>query len=189
MTVLWWRLPVHLDESCSPSGAAPAAITSQICHRLWQPAMNNLYEYSSIACAAQPTVCLHSVRLNQLSKLFPGHETCDRAYHDGWRVDVSRDAGSRRETVTRLSLQREMTTTDSADGVRVQPQDDFCGGAVSKCRFRLRWHLGPNCRNGISLASFPLCSFWDKITIWCQKPFLFSSGNSFSTLPDSSLLG
>lgn len=39
----------------------------------------------------------------------PGHETCDRACHDWWRVDVSHDAGSGRETVARLSLQREMT--------------------------------------------------------------------------------
>lgn len=29
-----------------------AAITSQICHRRWQPAVNNLYEYSPIALAA-----------------------------------------------------------------------------------------------------------------------------------------
>lgn len=187
MTVLRWRLPVRLDESCSPSGAAPAAITSQICHRLWQPAMNNLYEYSSIACVAQPTVCLHSVRLNQLSKLFPwpwnlwsGLSWLVTGWCEPWRWQRT---GNCRSVIAAAWDDR---TADSADGVRVQPQDDFCGGAVSKCRFRLRWHLGPNCGNWISLASFPLCSFWDKITLWCQKPFLF---NSVSTCPDSSLLG
>lgn len=67
----------------------------------------------------------------------------------------------------------------------------FCGSAVSNCRFRLRWHLGPNCGNGIPLASFPLCSFSGKITTWCQKLFLFSSAASSSALylPEFSPLG
>lgn len=34
---------------------------------------------------------VYTVRLNQLSKLFPGYETCGRACHGRWQVDGSRE--------------------------------------------------------------------------------------------------
>lgn len=53
--------------------------------------------------------CVYTMRLNQLSKLFRGHETCGRACHYWWQVDVCCDAGSRRGSAAWLFLQHEMT--------------------------------------------------------------------------------
>lgn len=66
----------------------------------------------------------------------------------------------------------------------------FGGGAVSKCHFRLRWHLGPNCRNSFSshfLSSAASGVKKKKITVWYQKLFLFSSALLY--LPEFSLSG
>lgn len=90
-------------------GATLSAITSKICHHLWQPAMNNLYEYSAISRAASLgtvfTLWGWTDCPSDSTAIKTGGQTC----HDWWLVDVSCDVCSRWETVARLSLQREMT--------------------------------------------------------------------------------
>lgn len=191
MTVLQWWLSVHLVRHCSLSDSAAAAITSQICHCHCQPAMNNLYEYSTIARACL-TDSMFTPWLNQLSKLFPGHETCGWTCHDWWQVDTSRDARSREETIARLALQCDVAKQQFLQtGSRFKPQDDFV--AALSASVTLDWDdiWGQTAGIAFLLLLFLSAAPGRKITAWCQKLFLFSSATSSSTLylPKFSPLG
>lgn len=173
MTVLQWWLPDHLAQSCSPSDSAAAAVTSQICHCCWQPAMNNLYEYSSIACAAEPTMCLHCAA-----------EPIVRAIPRPWNLwsdlsqlmtvwCVSWRWQRRGNCCSVIAAAWDKRIADSAGLGQSSATGWFCGDAVTKCHFRLRWHLGPNCGNSIPLASFTHCSFWGENNCMMPKAISF----------------
>lgn len=108
----------RLSIYCSADSAS-AAITFQICHRRWQPTVNNLSDSSSISlcCFADSalTFCCWTYCLNH----FPASEPCGPCCHDWWgAVDRSYSIGCRWWKLARYE-------------VKGQPQDDFCGGSVA----------------------------------------------------------
>lgn len=174
MTVLQWWLPVHLVQPCSPSDSTAAAITTQICHRRWQPAMNNLYEYSSIACAASPTVCLHSAAepivqaipwpwnlWSDLSQLMTGW----------WELWRWQQIGNCRSIIAAAWDDR---AADSADGVRVQPQDDFVAVLSASVALDCDDIWGQTA--GIAFLSLPFLSAASGVKSLCDaKSYFFSA--------------
>lgn len=99
-------------------------------------AMNNLYEYSSIALAAEPSVYTVCGWTNCPSYSTAMKPVVGPVMTDNWLVWVGWQQTGTCHWV--MAAARDDRTADSADGVRVQSQDDFFV-AVPSASVALDW--------------------------------------------------
>lgn len=158
-TVPQWWLPVHLDEFRFQVWLM-LPLPARFITGSGSPAVNNLYEYSrSRLPPGRRCVCTLCGWTNCLSCSPAVKPVVGPFMTDDCLICVVILPSDRRLSLGYRHSVRWPNSRFSRRGRSSATGCIFCGGAVSKCRFRLRWHLGPKWREGIFLASARLCSF------------------------------